>query len=439
MISSAYKNLAQWAMDFALKNGCQACRISISTGTESTFEYRDTQLERLKQASQNRLYMELFVDGRYGSYTTNRINQKELESFIKNGIEATRYLAEDPFRQLPDASRYYKGDGKGLDLSDPKYSNLHADDKLALAKSAVEEVFGSDEKIISVSSSFDDAISSSYMVASNGFEGESESSFYNLYASVSLKDASDARPSAGWSESSLYWDDLVKTNVGRTAFQRASRKLGQQKIASGKYQMLVDNLSITRLLSPLVSAMMGNLLQQKNSFLLNKLDQKVVSDKLTLIDNPHMVKTSGARWFDGEGIATQKRTLFDQGVLKTYFIDTYNSKKMETEPTISGPSTMTMEYGNKNREQMMETIKKGIWVTGFNGGNSNSSSGDFSFGIEGFLVENGKAIKPINEMNITGNLLTLWSNVETIGNDPRLTSSWRIPSILFNDVNFSGL
>jgi len=83
-------------------------------------------------------------------------------------------------------------------------------------------------------------------------------------------------------------------------------------------------------------------------------------------------------------------------------------------------------------------MERGIWVTGFNGGNSNSTTGDFSFGIEGFLVENGKTVKPLNEMNITGNLLILWKNVLETGNDPRLTSSWRIPSILFDKVSFSG-
>jgi PmbA protein len=94
--------------------------------------------------------------------------------------------------------------------------------------------------------------------------------------------------------------------------------------------------------------------------------------------------------------------------------------------------------GDRNFDQILASIDKGIWVTGFNGGNSNSTTGDFSFGIEGFLIENGKAVKPVNEMNITGNLLTLWKEVIEIGNDPRSNSSWRIPCVLFDKVNFSG-
>ena len=439
MTSIEHKKIAQWAMDCALKNGCGSCRVTLGTGTEATFEYRDTQLEKLQQASRNKLRIELYVDGRYGMYSTNRIDKKELESFIKEGIAATRYLAEDAAYMLPDASRYYKGDGKGLELYDGKHSGIQADEKLALAKAIVDEVYGTNDRIISVLGGYGDGVSAEYMIASNGFEGEREDTSYSLSASVSLRGDDDARPESFWFDSAIYWDDLIKKDIGTTALQRALRKLGQQKIKSGKYPMLVDSQTINRLFQPLISAMYGSGLQQRNSFLLDKLNQKVVSDKLTITDEPHIVKAQGARWFDGEGVATKKRALFEKGVLKTYFIDTYHSIKMETEPTIQSPSVIAMGYGNKNMEQLMATMKKGILVTGFNGGNSNSSSGDFSFGIEGFLIENGKMTKPVNEMNITGNVLALWSNIIEVGNDPRRNVFWRVPSVLFDDVSFSGL
>jgi PmbA protein len=126
-------------------------------------------------------------------------------------------------------------------------------------------------------------------------------------------------------------------------------------------------------------------------------------------------------------------------VLKTYFIDTYNAKKMGVEPTISSPSLLVMNQGEKDLNGLIADIDKGILVTGFNGGNCNSSTGDFSYGIEGFLIENGKLTQPVNEMNITGNMLTLWSSLVAIGNDAPDNRSWRIPSLVFEGVNFSGL
>jgi PmbA protein len=249
----------------------------------------------------------------------------------------------------------------------------------------------------------------------------------------------DARPESYWYDVALQWNELQKQGIGKKALERTLRKLGQQKIQSGKYAMLVDNLNVGRLLSPLISAMYGSRLQQKNSFLLDKLETKIASEKLTLIDDPHIPHAIGARWFDYEGVATVKRPIIEKGVLKTYFIDTYISKKMNIAPTVSEPSILSFELGNKSFDQLLASLQKGIWITGFNGGNGNTSTGDFSFGVEGFLIQNGKIVKPISEMNITGNLLTLWNNVIEIGNDPRLNSSQRTPSILFDKVDFSGL
>ena len=104
MITNENKKLAQWAMEYALKNGCQASRVSLYNGSSSSIEIRDRKIDRLQQASENSLVVQLFVDGRYGSFSTNRLNKKELEKFIKDGIDATRFLAEDKARSLPDRS-----------------------------------------------------------------------------------------------------------------------------------------------------------------------------------------------------------------------------------------------------------------------------------------------------------------------------------------------
>lgn len=90
MITNENKKLAQWAMEYALKNGCQSSRVTLYNGSSSSFEIRDMKIDRLQQASENSMVVHLFVDGRYGSYSTNRLDKKELEKFIKDGISATR-------------------------------------------------------------------------------------------------------------------------------------------------------------------------------------------------------------------------------------------------------------------------------------------------------------------------------------------------------------
>ncbi len=439
MITDENKKLARWAMEYALKNGCQASRVGVYNGSSSTFEIRDMKVDRLQQASENSLVLHLFIDGRYGSYSTNRLDKKELEKFILNSVATTRLLAEDKARALPEATRYYAGGRPDLGLLDPAFDTIDPDEKVAAAMRVCEEMMGRDQRLISASASYNDEKNFKYLVASNGFEGEGGSSSFSLTASASIRGEGDARPESYWYESALHFNQLPREGIGRQALDRAVRKLGQKKIASGKYTMVVDNMNADQLLGPMISALYGSSIQQKNSFLLGKVGQKVGSPVFTLRDEPHLAQSYGARYFDNEGVATRPMPVFENGVLKTYYIDTYSARKMEVEPTISSPSLLVLAPGTKNLDGLAGSVSKGILVTGFNGGNCNSTTGDFSYGVEGFLIENGRLTQPVSEMNVTGNMIALWNSLREAGCDARPSSSWRIPSLLFDDVSFSGL
>jgi len=438
MITGNNKKLVQWAMEYARKNGCQAARARLNSGSNSSYEVRDMKVDNLQQASENSLVIQLFVDDRYGSFSTNRLDKKELEKFIRNGIDAVRYLAEDKARTLPDPSLYYKGNGN-LQLFDSNFDSIQPDDKVDLAMKICDEMMDKDSRVLSTNSSYSDSKGSQYLITSNGFEGETETTSFSLFSSVSIKGEGDARPESYSYDASLFFDLMIKEGLGTKALEKVIRKLGQQKVASGKYSMLVDSMVVSQLLRPMVNALYGSSIQQKDSFLIDKLNQKVLGDNVTIMDEPHLTKSFGARFFDNEGVATKRQPIFENGVLKTYFIDTYYGNKLEMPQTISQPSILTMELGNRNLEEIVTSIDKGILVTGFNGGNSNSTTGDFSYGIEGFLIEKGKLTVPVSEMNITGNFLTLWNNLKETGNDPFKPSSWKIPSLLFEGVDFSGL
>lgn len=438
MISAQNKEIANWAKEYALQLGCQQVRITFVASKNNSFEYRDIQLDTLASNTENRLYLELFVDKKYGTFSSNRLEKEELAIFISETIESIKHLSEDECRCLPDPNRYYKGE-IDLDLFDHKFDSIFTEEKLAVTQSAINEVYGRHEDIITLSASYNDNMSCVYMIDSNGFEHENNRTSYSLVVNVTLKTKTDARSEAYWYDMATHWDNLQKEGLGKIALDEALKKVGQEKIASGKYKMLLDNISSSQVLSPIVSAIYGSAVRQRKSFLIDKLDKKVFSEKLTLIDKPHQKQTLGARLYDGEGVATQERLIIDKGIIKTYFIDTYNSLKLDAQPTIASPSGLCMQLGDKNHDELVESIDKGIWVTGFNGGNTNPTTGDFSFGVDGFLIENGKIIKPISEMNITGNLLLLWSNIVAIGNNSRKNISSQLPSILFSDVSFSGL
>lgn len=425
-------------MNYALEKGAQQASVNISNSQSSSVEVREEKIDKLEQAIQSGLTIRLFVDKKYSAHSTNRLKKEELARFIEQAIEGTRFLSEDEFRTLPEPELYYKGDKDNLLTLDSDFSKVDPQKKIELAFAVEKEVLGKDERIISVSTGYYDGLEERVMVTSNGFEGDSANSQFGLYGSVSVK-SDQARPESSWSESSIFFEKLKKDNIGTTALQRAVNKIGQQKIGSEKMTMIVENKQVGRIFGPLVSALNGSAIQQKNSFLIDKLNEKVASDKLTITDDPFIVSGRGSRLFDGEGLATKKRSVFEKGVLKTYYIDTYYGKKLQMAPTSGSTTNLVFETGDKDLQGLIGTVKKGILVNGFNGGNSNGSTGDFSFGIEGFLIENGAITRPVSEMNITGNMKELWSNIGEIGNDINDSSSWLTPSIVFEGVDFSGI
>ncbi len=430
--------LAKWAMNHALKNGANQVSVSISNSRSNSIEVRDKKIDKLEQAIQSGLTIRLYVDKKYSVHSTNRLTKEDLAHFITEAIAGTKYLSEDEFRTLPEPDLYFKGQKTDLQVLDSNYETINPQQKINLAFTTENEVLGKDNRLISVSASYSDGTNERVMVTSNGFAGDMANSYYALYAEVSVKD-SDARPESYWNESALFYDKLKKEGIGEMALDRAIKKIGQKKIASGKMPMIVDNRQVGRILGPLMSALNGSAIQQKNSFLIDKLGEKVVSEKLTITDDPFIVSGRGSRLFDGEGLATQKRHVFEKGVLKNYYIDTYYGKKLSMSPTSGNITNLVFETGDKNMLELVTKVKKGILVTGFNGGNSNGTTGDFSYGIEGFLIENGEVVQPVSEMNITGNMLTLWSNIGEIGNDVNTNSSWLTPSVLFEGVDFSGI
>ncbi|MCU0461348.1 MAG: TldD/PmbA family protein [Bacteroidales bacterium] len=430
--------LAEQVIAYALKSGAQQVSVSIDESRSNDIEIRDEQIDRLTESNRNSLTVSLYVDKKYSSNSTNRLKKDELFKFVDEAIAATRYLAEDEFRILPDPVLYYKGGGEDLNMLDSSIETIETKTKIDLAKAVLGEAFNKDERIISVSSFYSDSLSTRVLVTSNGFKGDSARSSLTLYATVAVK-SDKGRPSDYWYESALFYDKLKKTDIGKKALERTLKKIGPEKISSGKYPMILENRSAPNLLYPVYNALTGYALYQKQSFLAGKKDQTIASKVMTIFDDPTIISGPGSRHFDGEGLALAKRAIVEDGVLRGYYIDTYYGRKLGMDPTSGSSTNVVFKLGDRDMEGMVKSLKKGILVTGFNGGNCNGSTGDFSYGIEGYLVENGSIIHPVNEMNITGNMTQIWNNLVEAGNDIIEGSSYRVPSLMIDNVDFSGI
>ncbi len=433
-------SLAQWAMDHALKQGADQVAVSMSNTREIHIEYRDRRLEQLKESTRSSLGLDIYVEQRYSSHTTNHLDRDSLARFIEEAVSSTRYLTKDEYRSLPDP-KYYPGKTRAdLRLIDPRHDKIQTPDRIRIAAAIEEAAMARSDRIISTTSSYSDSRDEILRVHSNGFTGEMESTSFFSGAEVTMDDGKGGRPADWCYVSARFLDELPSPDrIGTEAADRAQSKIGQEKLESGLYTMIVENRAAYRLLTLLERPMGGRELQQKNSFLEDMIGKKIASERLTMIDDPFIEKGLGSRHFDDEGLAAKRRVMIEKGVLREYYIDNYYGKKLGMEPTAGSTSNLTFEYGTRPLEEMVRDIDRGILVTTFIGGNSNSTTGDFSFGIIGQMVEKGEIVKPANEMNISGNSRDFWNRLVEMGNDPYPYSHWRRPSMLFEDVDFSGI
>jgi len=430
--------LANLVVEHALNKGAEQVSVIISDNRSSDIEIRDQNIDNLKEAIQNRLTISLYVDKKYSEHTTNRMKKDELFRFVDEAIEATRYLAEDQFRSLPDPELYYKGGGEDLMTFDKTFDTIDAKTKIDIANQILNEAYQKDERIISVSSYYSDSISSRVMVKSNGFKGDSSRTNVSLVVTVSVK-TDTGRPSGYHYEVATFYNKLKKADIGRKALERTLQKIDSKKIISGKYPVIIENRVVPNILGPMISALQGSSLYDKQSFLIGKQNKPVASPKLTMTDDPFLQSGFGSRLFDNDGLASVKRPIVEEGVLKNYYIDDYYGKKLGMKPTTESSSNIVFSLGTKTMKEMMNSMKKGILITEFNGGNCNGTTGDFSYGIEGYLVEEGKIIHPVNEMNITGNMNDFWFSLTETGNDPNPGDTIMAPSLMFDSVDFSGI
>jgi PmbA protein len=439
---SALLDTAKQAVALALKKGAKEAAASAYKSRDVSIGWRDGKVEKVSEATTRGVSLQLYVDGRYTAVSTSDLRPDALESFLGDAIAMARTLAKDANRSLPDPKLYEGRSRDDLQLLDSAYADYTPEARRKQAKELEEAARAAKgaEAILSVTTSVSDSSTQSAKATSNGFEGEVESTDFWLSADVSCKDADGRRPEAGDYAGTRTWKSLPSAaEVGAKASARALETLGAKKVESAVLPIVVENRAAGRLLRALLGALTGRALQQKQSFLEGEAGKTIGSKLLTLTDDPLVVRGFGSRLYDGDGIAAKKLPIFEAGVLKNYYIDVYYGRKLGVAPTTGSSSNLVLPPGKKGLADLLKDVKEGVLITGFLGGNSNSTTGDYSLGIQGFRVRKGQKAEPISEMNISGNQKDLWKKLSAVGNDPWLYSSTRTPTLVFDGVQIAGL
>ena len=430
--------LARHCLQFALEQGASQVRITLTKSLLNLVGLLNGEVDKTSHALDRSLQLQLFVEGRFGAFSSNRLEKEGLEAFIREAIDTVKMLEPDAFRSLPAPERQAKDalTGRELGLYDPAYESLTAE---ARRQMALGSIAWPKEGLIAEEGEYSDSVFDSLTLDSQGLEARHTETSFEIGYESTVEDAEGRHFSSYWWDATPRLKDLQLKDCAEKACRRAMDQLNPKPVPSGKYTLILDTECASKVVTPLLNALGGYSLQQKNSFLADSLGKQLFPQGLTILDAPRTPGDTGCRLFDSEGVATREMPIIENGVVKTYFLNTYISRKMEMEPTIEDATRVkVLPLGNcKTQQDVLNQVKDGILVTGFNGGNSNPATGNFSYGIEGFLIKDGKRVHPVREMLITGDFLTLWSHLIAAAQDARPCLSKLVPTLAFTDVDFS--
>jgi len=437
--------IAEFCRDFAMQNGADKVRITLSKSLMDLTGILNGEVDKTARALDRSIQLALFADGRFGTFSSNRLDEDGLKDFILKAISTVRMLEEDTYRTLPAPERLAKDavTGNELGLYDRHYEELESswrkDFSLKTSiwnrKERIENGF----KIIAEEGEYSDSVFDSLTIDSQGLYARHMETSFEIGYEVTVEDKDGNRYSSYWWDASPLLKDLKAADCAEKAALRAAAQIGPQSTGSGKYTVVVDAECASKLLTPVLNALGGYALQQKNSFMDGTIGKKEFPDVLDIWDCPREKGQTGSRLFDSEGVETKKAPIIEKGVVRQYFLNTYVAGKMEMEPTVEDATRVVVKpIGDfKSAMDLISNLKDCIYITGFNGGNSNTSTGNFSYGIEGFLVKDGKIACPLREMLMTGDFISLWNNLISTADDARPCMSKLIPTLAFGDVDIS--
>lgn len=442
--------LAEWALDEARRRGASAAEVLLISAESLSAGVRLGEVEKLKSSRERRLGLRVFTGQSSANAATAELERDSLQEFVANTVAMARLTAADPVAGLPEPALHPKS-LPDLELTDPSRGIIGADDALALARTAEKAALGSDPRLKnSEGAEFASGNYSVLFANSQGFSGEYAATAFNLGAAP-IAQSDDGRMQQGyWYSASRRFDGLEDPeSVGRTAAQRALRRLGARKIKTTRAPVVFDPDMAASLLRSLAGAASGPSLYKGASFLMGKLGQQIASANVTLFDDGTMRGGLGSKPFDGEGLATNRKSLVDKGVLTTYLLDSYSARKLKLAPTGNAsrsvgdspgvaPTNLYLEAGRYTPEEIIGSVERGLYVTELIGFGVNAVTGDYSRGAGGLWIENGELTYPVQEITIAGNLNEMFLNLEMVGNDLRWRSSVVSPTIKISEMMIAG-
>lgn len=441
------RNLTAELLAKVKRKGATAADVVAVEGDSASAQVRLGAVDKLSKAQEKRLGLHVYFGRRSAGASTSDFSPAALDDLVETTCALAQAVVEDPHAGLPGAEATAKAI-PDLDLYDGQA--LPMDRMIDLATRTEQAALAVDPRLSnSEGADFNTFGGRTVFANSHGFYGEyPSSSFSTTVSPIAVQDGLMQRD---------YWYAVGRKfsalespeTVGREAGRRTVRRLGARKVSTCRVPVVFDQEMAGSFLGNLCSAVNGYAIYKGASYLIGRLGERLAPETVTVCDDGCMPGGLGSKPFDGEGLATRKNVVVERGVLKTYLLDTYAARKLNLASTgnasrsvgeapSAGATNFYLARGTVSPEDIVRSVKRGLYVTELIGFGINMVTGDYSRGAVGFWIENGELTYPVEEITIAGNLKDMWMHVEAIGNDLVFRGRIASPTVKIAEMTVAG-
>ena len=441
-------DLARHVVALATAAGATQAEATYTISDRFSTEARDTEVVKLEQSIGRGIALRVFVDGGKASLGTSDFSADGLERFVRETVDAARFVAPDAHAGLPDLDAT-----AGVADADDDTLAMYAEDvrarepekKIADALALERFARAADTRIVNSSGArVADATSTVALANSLGFAGVYRASQASIGVGPIARDG-EIKRTGSYGNAARGYAGLERVEVvARKAAQRAVAFIGAKKPPTMRVPVIFERDVAALVLSDLFAAVNAANVAIGNSFLVDRIGERIGSDLVTIVDDGRVPGGLGTSPFDGEGVATRRTPVVERGILRSFLYDTYYARRLGAQSTGNasgggiGPNNFYLLPGFGDLDALVASTARGILVLDTIGFSTESVTGTYSRGARGFLIEGGELAGAIDEFTIAGNLREMLGAIDAVADDLVFDQGIVAPSFRVAEMTVSG-
>jgi PmbA protein len=440
-----YLNLLDRLLDMAKREGADAADALVFESASLSVAQRLGNPEMVERAESRDLGLRVFVGKRQATVSSTDLKDDALREVVERAVAMARIAPEDPYAGLAEPGQLAT-EFPDLDICDD--TEPSAERLVAMAAEAEDAARAVPGVTNSEGAEAGWSRAEIALAATNGFARGYAVSSNSLSASVLAGEGTAMERDYDFA-TAVHAEDLRSpSDIGRAAGERAVRRLGARKVKTQQAPVIFDSRISGGLVRSLFGAINGAAIARGTSFLKDSMGKQVFAAGINIIDDPLRRRGLRSKPFDGEGLATRRKTVIEDGRLTTWILDLSSARQLGLESTGNasrgtggspGPAATNvyMEAGETGLEDMIRAVGTGFYVTEMIGMGVSMITGDYSRGAGGFWIENGEIAYPVSEITVAGNLKDMFLHL-TPASDLEFRFGTDAPTIRVDGMTVAG-